>query len=107
MHNGEPAGWIGTLHPQVRATLGLKMDAVLFEVRLDMLSQGSVPAFEPLSRFPEVRRDLAFILKEATPVQSLLDCAREQAGITCRILSYLTFMRVKESLKAIRVLRWA
>ena len=80
LHNGEPAGWIGTLHPQVRATLGLKMDAVLFEVRLDMLSQGSVPAFEPLSRFPEVRRDLAFILKEATPVQSLLDCAREQAG---------------------------
>lgn len=80
LHKGEPAGWIGTLHPQVRATLGLKMDAVLFEVRLDMLSQGSVPAFEPLSRFPEVRRDLAFILKEATPVQSLLDCAREQAG---------------------------
>lgn len=80
LYNGEPAGWIGTLHPQVRATLGLKMDAVLFEVRLDMLSQGSVPAFEPLSRFPEVRRDLAFILKEVTPVQSLLDCAREQAG---------------------------
>ena len=27
-----------------------------------------------------MRRDLAFILKEVTPVQSLLDCAREQAG---------------------------
>lgn len=80
MHRGEPAGWIGTLHPQVRAKLGLKMDAVLFEVRLDALCQGQVPAFEPLSRFPEVRRDLAFILNEATPVQALLDCAREQAG---------------------------
>ncbi len=79
-HRGEPAGWIGTLHPQVRATLGLKMDAVLFEVRLDALSQGRIPAFEPLSRFPEVRRDLAFILKEATPVQALLDCAKQQAG---------------------------
>ena len=80
LHRGEPAGWIGTLHPQVRATLGLKMDAVLFEVRLDALSQGRIPAFEPLSRFPEVRRDLAFILKEATPVQALLDCAKQQAG---------------------------
>ncbi|WP_336273848.1 phenylalanine--tRNA ligase subunit beta [Vreelandella indica] len=80
LHNGEPAGWIGTLHPQVRATLGLKMDAVLFEVRLDALSQGRVPAFEPLSRFPEVRRDLAFILNESTPVQALLDCAKQQAG---------------------------
>ena len=80
MYRGEPAGWIGTLHPQVRAKLGLKMDAVLFEVRLDALSQGRIPAFEPLSRFPEVRRDLAFILKEATPVQALLDCAKQQAG---------------------------
>ncbi|TVP48440.1 MAG: phenylalanine--tRNA ligase subunit beta [Halomonas sp.] len=80
LHNGEPAGWIGTLHPQVRATLGLKVDAVLFEVRLDALSQGQIPAFEPLSRFPEVRRDLAFILNDATPVQALLDCAKQQAG---------------------------
>lgn len=78
--NGEPAGWIGTLHPQVRAKLGLKVDAVLFEVRLDVLSQGEIPAFEPLSRYPEVRRDLAFMLKEATPVQALLDCAKTQAG---------------------------
>jgi len=79
-YNGEPAGWIGTLHPQVRAKLGLKVDAVLFEVRLDVLSQGEIPAFEPLSRYPEVRRDLAFMLKEATPVQALLDCAKTQAG---------------------------
>jgi phenylalanyl-tRNA synthetase beta chain len=88
LHYGEPAGWIGTLHPQVRATLGLKMDAVLFEVRLDMLSQGRVPAFEPLSRFPEVRRDLAFILKDATPVQALLDCAKQQAG------DYLQYLKL-------------
>lgn len=80
LHNDKPAGWIGTLHPQVRATLGLKVDAVLFEVRLDALSEGHIPAFEPLSRFPEVRRDLAFMLNQEVPVQSLLDCARDEAG---------------------------
>ncbi|RUR29598.1 phenylalanine--tRNA ligase subunit beta [Vreelandella nanhaiensis] len=80
LFNGEHAGWIGTLHPQVRATLGLKVDAVLFEVRLDTLSQGKIPAFEALSRYPEVRRDLAFIVKDEVPVQALLDCAREKAG---------------------------
>jgi phenylalanyl-tRNA synthetase beta chain len=80
LHKGKPVGWIGTLHPQVRAKLGLKVDAVLFEVRLDALSQGAVPAFEPLSRYPEVRRDLAFTVKEETPVQALLDCAKSQAG---------------------------
>jgi len=80
LHNGEPAGWIGTLHPQVRAKLGLKVDAVLFEVRLDALSEGRIPAFEPLSRYPEVRRDLAFILANDVPVQALLDCTQAEAG---------------------------
>ncbi|WP_458527070.1 phenylalanine--tRNA ligase subunit beta [Onishia taeanensis] len=80
MYRGEEAGWIGTLHPAVRAELGLKVEAVLFEVRLDALSQGQLPAFTPLSRYPEVRRDLALLVGESLPVQSLLDCLREQAG---------------------------
>ncbi|SEK28086.1 phenylalanine--tRNA ligase subunit beta [Halomonas daqiaonensis] len=80
LHRGEEAGWIGTLHPAVRARLGLKVDALLFEVRLDALTQGRVPAFTPLSRHPEVRRDLAFLVDEELPVQSLLDTIRAQAG---------------------------
>ncbi|WP_168013066.1 phenylalanine--tRNA ligase subunit beta [Halomonas salinarum] len=80
LYRGEEAGWIGTLHPAVRAELGLKVEAVLFEVRLDALSQGQLPAFTPLSRYPEVRRDLALLVDESLPVQSLLDCLREQAG---------------------------
>ncbi|MFI0471424.1 phenylalanine--tRNA ligase subunit beta [Halomonas sp. HMF6819] len=79
-HGDQPAGWIGTLHPKVRAELGLKVDAVLFEVRLDALSEGVIPAFAPLSRYPEVRRDLAFSLDAQTPVQALLDCVSRQAG---------------------------
>ncbi len=80
LHRGEEAGWIGTLHPAVRAQLGLKVDAVLFEVRLDALTHGRVPAFTPLSRFPEVRRDLAFLVDEDLPMQALLDTIRSQAG---------------------------
>jgi phenylalanyl-tRNA synthetase beta chain len=79
-YNNHEAGWIGTLHPQIRAKLGLKVDAVMFEVRLDALSEGAIPAFEPLSRQPEVRRDLAFIVDETVSVQALLDVARKQAG---------------------------
>nr|WP_300309332.1 phenylalanine--tRNA ligase subunit beta [Halomonas sp.] len=80
LHRGEEAGWIGTLHPAVKAALGLKADAVLFEVRLDALSQGHVPAFKPLSRFPEVRRDLAFVIDETLPVEALRDVVRGEAG---------------------------
>ncbi|QOR38964.1 phenylalanine--tRNA ligase subunit beta [Billgrantia diversa] len=77
---GEPVGWIGALHPGVKAELGLKAEVFLFEVRQDALTHGSLPSFEPLSRYPEVRRDLAFLLEEERPVQALLDCVRNQAG---------------------------
>ncbi|WP_027966795.1 phenylalanine--tRNA ligase subunit beta [Halomonas halocynthiae] len=80
LYHGEEAGWIGTLHPAVRAELGLKSDAVLFEVQLDKLMAGQVPAFNPLSRFPEVRRDLAFLVETSCSVQALLDLAREGGG---------------------------
>ncbi|MBB3232987.1 phenylalanine--tRNA ligase subunit beta [Halomonas stenophila] len=80
LYRGEEAGWIGTLHPAVRAQLGLKVDALLFEVRLDALTHGKVPAFRPLSRYPEVRRDLAFLVDADQPVQALLDTLRAQAG---------------------------
>ncbi|HSP58374.1 MAG TPA: phenylalanine--tRNA ligase subunit beta [Halomonas sp.] len=80
LHRGEEAGWIGTLHPAVRAALGLKVDALLFEIRLDALTQGRVPAFTPLSRHPEVRRDLAFLVDADLPVQALLDTIAGQAG---------------------------
>ena len=80
LHRGDEAGWIGTLHPAVRSKLGLKVDAVLFELRLDVLTEGRVPSFTPLSRFPEVRRDLAFMVEDTCSVQALLDLVRSGGG---------------------------
>ncbi|MFP4264029.1 MAG: phenylalanine--tRNA ligase subunit beta [Halomonas sp.] len=110
LHRGEEAGWIGTLHPAVRAELGLRVDAVLFEVRLDALSQGRVPAFTPLSRYPEVRRDLAFLVDEALPVQALLDTLHRQAGewlIECRLFDVYQGKGVPEGRKSVALgLTW-
>ncbi len=80
LYRGESVGWIGALHPRVRAELGIRAEAFMFEVRQDALVHGRLPAFTPLSRYPEVRRDLAFLLAESQPVQALLDCVRKQAG---------------------------
>ncbi|MCG6657047.1 phenylalanine--tRNA ligase subunit beta [Halomonas campisalis] len=80
LYRSEQVGWIGALHPGVRASLGLKAEALLFEVRQDALLRGRLPAFTPLSRYPEVRRDLAFLVDEQQPVQALLDCVHAQAG---------------------------
>ncbi|WP_104203665.1 phenylalanine--tRNA ligase subunit beta [Billgrantia saliphila] len=95
LYRGEQVGWIGALHPGVRAELGLKVEAFLFEVRQDALTRGRLPAFDPLSRFPEVRRDLAFLLDERQPVQALLDCVRHQAGQWLQELSLFDVYRGK------------
>ncbi|ABE59156.1 phenylalanine--tRNA ligase subunit beta [Chromohalobacter israelensis] len=78
--DGRPVGWVGALHPGVRAELGLKTGAFVFELELEAATQGLLPAFEPLSRHPEVRRDLALVVKDDVPVMALMDAMRDQAG---------------------------
>lgn len=80
LRDGVPVGWLGTLHPGVRAKLDLKCDVVLFEVELDALLPRRLPSFSALSRFPEVRRDLAFIVTDTLPVQALVDLVRRHGG---------------------------
>ncbi|MHB0775583.1 phenylalanine--tRNA ligase subunit beta [Halomonas sp. WWR20] len=80
MHGDAPVGWIGALHPAVRAELGVKVEAFVFEVSLTAVSTGKIPHFTPLSRYPEVRRDLAFVLRDDVPVQAVLDAIHGQAG---------------------------
>ncbi len=82
----------------------------MFEVRQDALVHGSLPEFAPLSRYPEVRRDLAFLLAEQQPVQALLDCVRKQAGQWLEELSLFDVYQgkgVKEGYKSVALgLTW-
>jgi len=68
----QPIGWIGALHPNTRKTLDIDPPVYLFEVDQQALLDGVVPAFKPLSRFPEVRRDLALLVKQDIPVDELV-----------------------------------
>ncbi|OLO06401.1 phenylalanine--tRNA ligase subunit beta [Salinicola sp. MH3R3-1] len=77
---GKAVGWLGALHPAVRAELGIKPEVYLFEVEQEALTRGVIPRFTPLSRFPEVRRDLAFVVSDDVGVAPLLDAIRARAG---------------------------
>ncbi|GMG88426.1 phenylalanine--tRNA ligase subunit beta [Biformimicrobium ophioploci] len=80
LRHGEPVGIIGALHPQLQKQLDLPKAAYLFELDLTAMGDARLPAFKPLSRFPEVRRDLALLVDRSIPVQDLLNSAREAAG---------------------------
>ncbi|HEX7965027.1 MAG TPA: phenylalanine--tRNA ligase subunit beta [Gammaproteobacteria bacterium] len=80
MLDGRELGWMGSVHPRLVKALDLPQGALVFEIRLEMLLGGKIPAFEPISRFPAVRRDLAVVVEEKVTAGQLLAMAREAAG---------------------------
>jgi phenylalanyl-tRNA synthetase beta chain len=79
---------MGAIHPQLAAELGIEQPLFLFELQLVSLAEGKLPVFSELSRFPEVRRDLALLVDRDTPAEELLSCIRESAG------DYLTDLKL-------------
>ena len=69
---GEVIGWLGALHPEVQKQLDIDPRVYVFEIKQSAISTNNIPAFSPLSRFPEVRRDLAILIDEKTPVADIL-----------------------------------
>ncbi len=59
---GMPVGALGLLDPRVQQALDLDCPVYLFEMRLDALMGRRIPDAVPLSRFPEVRRDIAIVV---------------------------------------------
>ena len=77
---GRLVGYIGAIHPELAKTLGLEHPVYLFELLLSEVIEGRLPAFRELSRFPEVRRDLALLVDREVPAEALLSAIREAAG---------------------------
>ena len=78
--NGQKIGWIGQLHPKIQKRLGISTEAYLFQVDFRKIEDVRIPSFQEVSKFPEVKRDLAFLVDTSVPAQHLVNSAREAAG---------------------------
>lgn len=72
-------GWLGDLHPANARALGLDGRVVLFELRENVLGRESAARFIELSKFPAIRRDLAFIVDQKTESGALRETIVESA----------------------------
>ena len=79
-HEGRLVGFVGAIHPELAKALGLDQPVFLFELLLSEITQGSMPSFRELSRFPEVRRDLALLVDRDVEAEALLANIRSTAG---------------------------
>jgi len=80
MRDGEHVGWLGTLHPQVQKKLELNGTILMFELFLNSVVSGYVPNFKDISKFPEVRRDLAIIIGSDVGFADVERVAKKHAG---------------------------
>ncbi|MHB8715327.1 MAG: phenylalanine--tRNA ligase subunit beta [Sulfuricaulis sp.] len=78
--DGSRIGLIGPLHPEIQARLGLDQRVILFELRLSGLQRSKALIFQEFSKFPSIRRDIAIIVPETVPAQSIVECVQKAAG---------------------------
>lgn len=77
---GRLVGFVGAIHPELSKTLGLDRPVFVFELVLAEVAAGKTPKFSELSRFPEVRRDLALVADRDVAASAVLEVIRENAG---------------------------
>ncbi|WP_119629517.1 phenylalanine--tRNA ligase subunit beta [Methylocaldum marinum] len=82
--DGEHLGWVGMLHPRLEKQLSFEQSVFLFELDQDVLLRRDLPVFRGISKFPQVRRDIAVIIDESVMVDRLVECVKEADGSILR-----------------------
>ncbi len=73
LKDGKEVGIMGQLHPKLVKEMGVSGNVYMFQIRQDALMTMQVPAAQAISKYPEVQRDLAFVVEETLSAQALID----------------------------------
>jgi len=70
---GQEVGWLGELHPMLVQALDFTYPPILFELQIDAALAMKRSTYEEISRFPQVRRDLAIVVDESITLSTLAE----------------------------------
>ncbi|MEZ0123394.1 MAG: phenylalanine--tRNA ligase subunit beta [Candidatus Reddybacter sp.] len=77
---GETFGHVGKLHPTLQQSLGLSQPVYVFELVLAEITAGQIAAFDEISKYPAVRRDISLSLHTDVVIGELVATAKASAG---------------------------
>lgn len=88
-YQGKPIGFIGALHPVLADELKIRESCALAEINLEKLLAGQPksPKYSPISRFPVVDRDVAFVMPVELKAADIEAEIRKVAGALLREVS--------------------
>ena len=78
--NGEVIGFLGAIHPKLQKYMDLNGPVYLFELCLNQAIKGSIPRYTEVSKYPEVRRDLAIVINQQIPFEEVRQQVIAHAG---------------------------
>ena len=88
---GRAVGYVGELHPQWRQAYELPQAPLMFELELDAVLERNLPAFQTVSKFQAVQRDLAFIVAEKVGYAEVVSAAQSASSVQGLLTDTLLF----------------
>lgn len=77
---GSVIGHMGALHPSLAKKLDMPGGVYLVELNLKAVTEGKVARFSALSKYPEVRRDLALVVEASAAAGDIEQLIKSEAG---------------------------
>lgn len=79
-HGDKCFGIFGTLHPTIAQKIDIKDKIFLFELDAALFKDAFKPLVGEISKFPEIRRDIAILVNRAIPSEDIQDTIKVSAG---------------------------
>ena len=79
--NEKQIGFIGEVHPDIKANFDLKNNVYIFEINLDILIAAYMDSkifYQELSKFPSVMRDAAFVIPAFMEAEKMINVVWKQ-----------------------------
>jgi len=73
---GKEIGFMGLIHPEIEKKQQLPANTFVFELTINPLNNGKIAHFESLSKYPEIRRDLALTANISTSYNDIYQCIK-------------------------------
>ncbi len=78
--DGKETGCFGQLHPEICLNLELSNNVYLFEFKIENLNKNEVVKYQPISRFPSIKRDIAILIDENIHLEEVIHRIKNDAS---------------------------
>lgn len=78
--NDKKIGILGALHPKIAQKLDISASIYIFEFNFNHLATAKLPEFAKLSKYPSVKRDIAFFIEKKITASELFHFIQHNSG---------------------------